>query len=204
ECPAQLNREFSNTYQGIVFKEQGILPVGPLAEHYPMSKRKSALAPGLPASYADARTRRGWLFAASEDSDLVSFRRAQVTPPCRQAARKKATLRATCGPISARSCLSFSPNKARRTSGNKTKSWKSRVVVVTCSGANAGNVPSWSDCAASAKSRATACVARSRPIPKTLLAKSGNRGASAIATRIKRTASLTRIHSSMVAATLLK
>jgi hypothetical protein len=42
---------------------------------------------------------------------------SQLTPPCRQAARKKATLRVTCGPISARSGLSFSPNSARISNG---------------------------------------------------------------------------------------
>src|SRR5262245_60940552 len=51
---------------------------------------------------------------------------------------KKAALRATCRPISSRSCLSFSPNNARSSSGHKT---------IT--------MPSSSDCAASAKSRAT-------------------------------------------------
>ena len=121
-------------------------------------------------------------------------RETQVILPFRQAARKKATLRVTCGPISARNGLSFSPNNARRTKGNKTKSWKNCVVDVRRSGANACNVPSSSDCAASAKSRATACAARSRPIPKTLVAKSGNRDASAIAIRINRIKSLTRIH----------
>ena len=50
------------------------------------------------------------------------LRQTQVTPPCRQAARKKATPRVTCGPISIRSCFSFSPNNARITRGSKTKS----------------------------------------------------------------------------------
>ena len=70
-----------------------------------------------------------------------------MTPPCRQAARKKATLRFTCGPISAHNCLNFSPNKARSIKGNNTKSWKKHVVVAMRSGARAGNVPRSSDCA---------------------------------------------------------
>jgi multidrug efflux pump subunit AcrA (membrane-fusion protein) len=61
----------------------------------------------------------------------------QMTPPCWQAARKIATLRLACGPISARSCLSFSPNNARIANGKITKSGNMCVVVVTCSGANA-------------------------------------------------------------------
>jgi len=83
-----------------------------------------------------------------------------VTPPCRQAARKKATLRFTCGPISAHSCLSFSPNKARSIKGNNTKSRKKHVVVAMRSGARAGNVPRSSDCAALAKSRETKANAK--------------------------------------------
>src|SRR6516225_7539378 len=51
-------------------------------------------------------------------------RDAQLTPPCWQAARKNATLRATWGPISARSDLSFWPNSARMIIGKKTKSTK--------------------------------------------------------------------------------
>jgi len=40
-----------------------------------------------------------------------TIRAVQLKPPCRQAARKKATARTTCGPISARSGLSFHQTK---------------------------------------------------------------------------------------------
>jgi len=74
--------------------------------------------------------------------------------------------------------------------------------VATRSGAKAGKVSSPSDCAASPKSRAAASAPRSRAILLTLLAKLGNRLASAIATRMERIASLTRIRSRIATAFL--
>ena len=49
--------------------------------------------------------------------------------PCRQAARKNATLRGTCASISASSVLRFTSNSARSSMGTRTRSRKSRAVV---------------------------------------------------------------------------
>jgi hypothetical protein len=111
-----------------------------------------------------SRTRRATMNRDSRDRARSACSDSQVTPPFRQAARKSAMLRFACGSISTRSCWSFSPNNARIAKGRMTKSWNSCVVVTTCSGTNAGNGPSSLDCAASAKSRATACPPRSRAI----------------------------------------
>src|SRR6516165_1984329 len=105
---------------------------------------------------------QNWIYKDAPCCPGAATLATQMTPPCRQAARKNATLPLTCGAISARSSLSCSPNNARIARGNTTKSWKNRVVVFTRVGANAGNVPSSSDWAASARSRATACVAVAR------------------------------------------
>jgi hypothetical protein len=68
-----------------------------------------------------------------EGADKVSlpggwFCESQLTPPRRQAAKKNATLRATCAPISACSVLAFTSNSARSRQGTTARS-RNRAVV---------------------------------------------------------------------------
>jgi hypothetical protein len=69
-----------------------------------------------------------------------SVRSSDTVMPAR--GNKNATLRATCGPISACKTLSFSPYSARMNRGKTTRLRKKRVVVSRRSGANAGSLPS--------------------------------------------------------------
>jgi hypothetical protein len=68
------------------------------------------------------RHRRNSMTAPASRSRARLAGETQVTLPCMQAATKKATLRLTCGPISARNGLSFSPKSARISSGMMTRS----------------------------------------------------------------------------------
>src|SRR5258708_25590023 len=124
--------------------------------------------------------------------ELAWLFEVQLTPPFLHAARKNATLRATCASISASSTLTFTSNSARSSMGTATRSRKSRAVVARRSGAKAGSDESSSDCASSPSSRTPSSVLRSRAVRLTVLARSANRPASPTASPITPLLSLSK------------
>ncbi len=126
-----------------------------------------------------------------------------MTPPCRQAARKKATLRCHVRSNLRTQLLELLAEQRSQQQGKQHQILEESRrccqrargrTPVTCRARRI--VPPLPKAGPPLARRVRA------PIPKTLLAKSGNRDASAIAIRINRIASLTRIHCSTVTATL--